>query len=236
MTLLPPSRFFPLAESADADGLLLIGGELNPSWLLDAYRHGVFPWPIFEDPELMAWWSPDPRAVFERGAFRISRRLARTIRGGRFQVTCDHDFSGVVRGCATALDRVGNTWLTPELIRVYHRMFEAGVAHSIEVWHEGELAGGTYGVSLGGLFAAESMFYRVRDASKVALAHLSWHLQSRGYVLWDIQQLTSHTASLGATEIPRCEYLNRLALALASPVTFGRELENAESAKPERRG
>ena len=148
MTLLPPSRFFPSVDTADADGLLLIGGELTPAWLLDAYRHGIFPWPIFEDPELMAWWSPSPRAVFEPDRFHASRRLMQTVRSGRFEVTADQDFSAVIRGCATAQDRVGNTWLTPELIRSYERLFEMGIAHSIEVYHEGELAGGTYDYGL----------------------------------------------------------------------------------------
>jgi leucyl/phenylalanyl-tRNA---protein transferase len=226
MTLLPPSRFFPPTDTADADGLLLIGGELKTSWLLDAYRHGIFPWPIFDDPELMAWWSPDPRAVFERGGFHVSRSLRRASRNGRFETTCDSAFSEVIRGCATAQGRVGNTWLTPELIEVYERLFEMGVAHSIEVWHQGELAGGTYGVALNGLFTAESMFYRVRDASKVALVRLSEHLAARGYVLWDIQQLTSHTARLGAVEVPREKYLRRLARALSTPVIFGSTLEN----------
>ncbi len=224
MTLLPPSRFFPSVDTADADGLLLIGGELTPAWLLDAYRHGIFPWPIFEDPELMAWWSPSPRAVFESDRFHASRRLMQTVRSGRFEVTADQDFSAVIRGCATAQDRVGNTWLTPELIRSYERLFEMGIAHSIEVYHEGRLAGGTYGVAIGGLFTAESMFFRVRDASKVALVHLAHHVKTRGYRLWDIQQLTSHTARFGAIEISREDYFRRLSLALSVKVTFGDHL------------
>jgi leucyl/phenylalanyl-tRNA--protein transferase len=193
--------------------------------MLDAYRHGVFPWPIFEDPELTAWWSPDPRAVFEIGRFRASRRLLRTCRSGKFQVTCDEAFSKVIRHCATGNGREGNTWLTPDLIRAYERLFELGVAHSVEVWQEGELAGGTYGVGLGGLFAAESMFFLVRDASKVALVHLHAHLVARGYALWDIQQLTTHTHSLGARELTRREYLARLGIALQLPVSFGFRLE-----------
>jgi leucyl/phenylalanyl-tRNA--protein transferase len=163
--------------------------------------------------------------VFELGTFYASSRLLRTDRSGRFQVTCDEAFSNVIRGCATANGREGNTWLTPDLIRAYERLFELGIAHSIEVWREGELAGGTYGIGLGGLFAAESMFFRVRDASKIALLHLHRHLISRGYHLWDIQQLTSHTASLGAREIPRHEYLERLSQALQLAVTFGYRLE-----------
>ena len=225
MTLLPPSRFFPPVDQADADGLLFVGGELTATWLLDAYRHGIFPWPIFEDAELMAWWTPDPRAIFELDRFHIPRRLGPTLRRGIFEVTCDREFSGVINGCATSSDRVGNTWLTPELIAAYEKLHEMGVAHSIEVWHEGQLAGGTYGVALGGLFTAESMFYRVSDASKIALVHLHRHLVARGYTLWDIQQLTHHTARFGAGEIPRAQYLRRLSRALQSPVTFGERLE-----------
>jgi leucyl/phenylalanyl-tRNA---protein transferase len=229
MTMMPPSRaasrFFPPLESADEDGLLLIGGDLTPAWLLDAYRNGIFPWPIFDDPELTAWWSPDPRAIFELDQFHISRRLAQTWRSGKFQVTCDRAFSGVLRGCASAQDRLGNTWLTDDLIAAYERLFELGVAHSVEAWYEGRLAGGTYGIALGGLFTAESMFYSVRDASKVVLASLHAHLVSRGYSLWDIQQLTPHTQRFGAREISRREYVERLSNAVTEPVTFGDELE-----------
>jgi leucyl/phenylalanyl-tRNA--protein transferase len=225
MTLLPPSKFFPPVDHADADGLLFVGGELTSTWLLDAYRHGIFPWPIFEDAELMAWWTPDPRAVFELDRFHIPRRLFSTLNRGKFTVTCDRDFAGVIEGCATTPDRVGNTWLTPELIEAYQRLHETGVAHSVEVWHEGQLAGGTYGIALGGLFTAESMFYRISDASKVALVYLHRHLVKRRYQLWDIQQVTNHTARFGAVEIPRAQYLRRLSRALQAPVTFGDRLE-----------
>jgi len=223
MSLLPPSRFFPPAEMADADGLLALGGRLTPGWLLDAYQHGIFPWPQSDIDEPMLWWSPDPRAIIELDRFRVSRRLARTCRSGRFTLTCDRDFAGVIRGCATASGRVGQTWLTPRMIRAYQRLFELGHAHSVESWHEGQLAGGVYGVAIGGLFAAESMFYRVRDASKVAVVHLVSHLRARGYQLLDIQQVTPATAQFGAIEIPRSAYLGRLARAVALPVTFGGE-------------
>jgi leucyl/phenylalanyl-tRNA--protein transferase len=223
MTELPPSDFFPPAETARADGLLLIGGKLNTQWLLDAYRQGIFPWPVFG--QTLAWWSPDPRAVIEFERFHVSRRLARTLRSGRFEVSCNRDFAGVIHGCATAQDRRRATWLTPAMQVAYRRLHALGYAHSVEVWQEGKLAGGTYGVSIGGLFSAESMFHYATDASKVALAHLVAHLRSRSYHLLDIQQLTSHTASLGATEIPRHEFLARLAVAQQQPVTFGTELE-----------
>jgi leucyl/phenylalanyl-tRNA--protein transferase len=226
MRSLPPSRFFPPAELADADGLLALGGKLTPEWLLDAYRHGIFPWPIDEDAPV-AWWSPDPRAIIELDNLHVSRRLRRTLRSGKFQVTCDQDFAGVIRGCASAPGRVGHTWITRAMIRAYTRMFELGHVHSVEAWHDGRLAGGVYGVAIGGLFAAESKFYRVRDASKVALVHLVSHLAARGYVLLDIQQYTPHTARLGAIEIPRKKYLSRLAEAIAVPVSFGGTLRSA---------
>jgi leucyl/phenylalanyl-tRNA--protein transferase len=171
--------------------------------------------------EPIVWWSPERRAIFELDAFHISRRLARTLRSGPFKVTSDRDFAGVIRGCATATGRRGNTWLTPAMIEAYCRMHALGHAHSIEVWQNHRLVGGTYGIAIGGLFAAESMFYCARDASKVALAQLVAHLSARGYLLFDIQQWTPHTGSLGAIEIPRDDYLRRLARAIELPVTFG---------------
>jgi leucyl/phenylalanyl-tRNA--protein transferase len=224
-TILPKSKFFPPAEMAEPEGVVLFGGKLTSEWLLDAYAHGIFPWPIFDGTDIMVWWSPDPRAVFELDRFHVSRRLARTCRSGQFEVTCDQDFAGVLQGCATAGDRQQNTWLTPQMIEAYTQLHQLGYAHSIEVWSEGELAGGTYGIALGGLFAGESMFHRVRDASKVALVHLVHHLRVRGYTLFDIQQCTTHTASLGAIEIARDDYLRRLAAALPLSVTFGQRLE-----------
>ena len=217
--LLAP-RFFPPPTATTQEGLLCVGGRLTTNWLLDAYSHGIFPWPMWEN-EPIVWWSPDPRAIFELNAFHISRRLARTLRRERFAATCDRDFGGVIRGCATAAGRSGNTWLTPAMIEAYCRMHALGHAHSVEVWQEGRLVGGTYGIAIGGLFAAESMFYRVRDASKVALAHLLAHLNLRGYQLFDIQQWTPHTGSLGAIEISRDVYLRRLARVINLPVTFG---------------
>ncbi len=222
---LPKSKFFPPAELAEPEGVVMFGGQLNVEWLLDAYAHGIFPWPIFDGTDIMVWWSPDPRAVFELDQFRVSRRLARTCRSGRFEITCNRDFPGVIAGCASSDGRVSNTWLTPKMIDAYTRLHDLGHAHSIEVWHEGQLAGGTYGVAIGGFFAGESMFHRVRDASKVGLAFLVAHLRARGYALFDIQQCTPHTLSLGAIDIPRSEYLRRLALALPKDVTFGDSLE-----------
>lgn len=229
MTELPPSKFFPPAALAGADGLVFFGGRLTPDWLVDAYSQGIFPWPFSPDDTILAWWSPDPRAIIEFDALHVPRRLLRSIRSERFTVTCDRDFSGVIQGCATAQHRPGNTWLGPAMIRAYERMFELGIAHSVEAWHEGRLVGGTYGLSIGGLFSAESMFYAISDASKIALVHLITHLKARGYVLLDIQQLTPHTARFGARTIPRDEYLARLACAIRLPIKFGEKLDGKVS-------
>lgn len=220
MLILPPSRFFPPVKTADRDGLLAFGGSLAPEWLLDAYCHGIFPWPMTADGEPLMWWSPDPRAVIELDRLHISRRLRRTCRQAFLRITYDRAFPAVIQGCSAEGDRAGATWLTPAMIDAYVRLHQLGHAHSVEAWDGDRLAGGVYGVAIAGLFAAESMFYRVRDASKVALVHLVAHLQRRGYRLLDIQQLTPHSARMGAIEIPRREYLARLAVALGAPVSF----------------
>ena len=223
MTKLPKPRFFPPPQLAEPSGVVLFGGQLTPEWLLDAYAHGIFPWPIFDHADLLVWWSPDPRAIFELDTFRAPRRLMQTARSGRFEVTLDRDFAGVIRGCATAQDRTNNTWITPAMIEAYERLHALGHAHSVEVWRGGRLAGGIYGVALGAVFAGESMFHVERDASKVALTRLIHHLLRRGYQLFDIQQLTPHTESLGAIEISRAEYLRRLARSQTVEITFGTE-------------
>jgi leucyl/phenylalanyl-tRNA---protein transferase len=207
--------FFLNPELADEYGLVAVGGDLRPQTLLHAYRRGVFPW--FGDGDPICWWSPDPRAVFELDHFHLPRRLRRTIRSGRFTITVNRAFGGVIRGCA---DREEGTWLTASMIEAYERLHRLGHAHSVEAWEGGELAGGVYGVALGGLFAGESMFHRRRDASKVALVHLVERLRQRGFQLFDIQMLTEHTARLGAVEIPRAEYLSRLGQALACKASF----------------
>jgi leucyl/phenylalanyl-tRNA--protein transferase len=208
------------AESADEQGLVGIGADLEPETILAAYASGVFPtrFEPYCDPEWpMFWWSPDPRAIIELDGFQVSRRLARTIRSGRFQIAINRDFRGVMLGCA---DREEGTWITHDVVAAYTRLFELGYAHSVEVWKDSQLVGGTYGLAIGGLFAAESKFHRVTDASKIALAALVEHLNRRGYQLLDIQMVTPHTASLGAIEIPRKDYLRRLSDALAVTPTF----------------
>jgi leucyl/phenylalanyl-tRNA--protein transferase len=209
-------RLFLDPERADAEGLVGVGGDLSPPLLLEAYRRGIFPW--FDEESPILWWSPDPRAIFELNGLHVSRRLARTVRSGRFTASVDRAFVEVVKGCAHRPN--DGVWITADMIDAYVRLHEIGHAHSVEVWHEGRLAGGVYGVTIGGLFAGESMFTRVRDASKVALVHLMERLRQRGFQLFDVQFLNEHTAGLGAVEIPRREYLSRLHRAVACAARF----------------
>lgn len=207
---------FPPAEHADADGLVAIGGHLTPERLLAAYTRGIFPW--YEEGLPVLWWSPDPRGILEFENLHISRSLRRTIRQGIFEITFDRNFNGVIEGCADHHGR-GN-WLTRDMLRAYKELHRLGYAHSAEAWHRGRLAGGIYGVAIGGFFSGESMFYRIPDASKVALVALVERLRRRGFVLFDLQILNPHTRSLGGTEIPRREYLRRLGEAIRTVASF----------------
>jgi len=219
---LTDSLFFPPATQARLDGLLAIGGELTPPFLLDAYTHGIFPWPITELHGRLAWWSPNPRGVFQWDKIHVPRRLLRTVRNGPFEITSDTDFAGVIRGCATPRNDGSGTWITPDMRDAYIRLHELGWAHSVEAKLDGRLVGGVYGVAIHGLFAAESMFYEVSNASKVALVRLLEHLRIRGYGLIDLQMVTENTARFGATEISRREYLWCLKMAMKqTDVTFG---------------
>ncbi len=210
---------FPPATSADRDGLVAVGGDLSVERLLLAYRSGIFPWPIFHD-DLMTWFSPDPRAILELDRLHLSRSLQKLLRRGAFEVTLNEDFSQVVDGCGAPAPDRPSTWITREMKQAYLRLHEQGYAHSVEARIEGELVGGLYGVSIGGFFAGESMFSRVTNASKVALVTLVQRLRDRGYGLLDIQQATPHLVSMGATEIPRKRYLQRLTNALARDCRF----------------
>jgi leucyl/phenylalanyl-tRNA---protein transferase len=221
-----PSRYFPPPSRWSADGLVAIGGRLTTERLLDAYRHGIFPWPSSAH-EPMLWWSPEPRAILPLDDVHRSRRLQRRMRSGEFSVRVDAAFAEVIAACGTGPGRQGGTWLTPDMIAAYIELHRLGHAHCVETWKDGVLAGGVYGIAIGGLFAAESMFYRARDASKVALVSLVDHLRVRGYQLLDVQQWTPHTGSLGVIEIPRREYLRRLGEVVDLPVTFGNELASA---------
>lgn len=200
----------------DEEGMVAIGGDLKPERLMDAYRRGIFPWYSHGMPIL--WWSPDPRAIIPLDGLRVSRRLARTYRGGRFRCTFNQAFSRVIQACSE--QREEGTWITAEMIDAYSRLHALGHAHSTEVWHEDRLVGGLYGVAIGGLFAGESMFHRMTDASKVAMVHLFDHLRRRGFLLFDTQFVTPHTTRMGALEIPRKEYLHRLREAVEARVAF----------------
>jgi leucyl/phenylalanyl-tRNA--protein transferase len=212
--LLPPCRFvFPDPGGADPEGLLAVGGDLEPATLIAAYRAGIFPWP--QDEDVLLWWSPDPRAILPLDGLHVSRRLARRLRQHHFRATLNAAFADVVAGCAARED----TWITSAMRAAYVQLHRLGWAHSVEVWTpDGGLAGGLYGVAVGALFSAESMFHRVRDASKVALVALVEHARRVGVSLLDVQVPSSHLDSLGARAIPRREYLARLAEAVERPV------------------
>ena len=203
-----PMSAFPDPAKAPKSEPLAFGGDLSVGTLLDAYRHGIFPW--FNPGEVIQWWSPDPRALFVVEDFHVPRRLARTIRSGVFNCTIDTAFTRVMEGCS---EREEGSWIGPEVIDAYSDLHRAGHAHSVEVWRDGQLAGGVYGVRTGALFAGESMFARVTDASKVALVFLMQRLRERGFVALDAQILNSHTESLGAVNVPRALFLKLLAAA-----------------------
>jgi leucyl/phenylalanyl-tRNA--protein transferase len=187
---------------------------LDPGFLLRAYAAGIFP--MADASGHVDWYAPDPRAIIEHHDFRRSRSLRATLRRGTFEVRIDSAFEAVMRACA---DRP-QTWLNEEFIRAYTMLHRAGYAHSVEAWRDGQLVGGLYGVAVGAAFCGESMFSRATDASKVCLAALVDRLSSRGFLLHDVQFITPHLASLGATLIPRAEYERRLARALEHPCPF----------------
>jgi leucyl/phenylalanyl-tRNA--protein transferase len=201
--------YFPDPEQADSDGLLAVGGDLSPERLLAAYDRGVFPWYDKGLPPL--WWSPDPRAIITSDALQISRSMRREIRGTTLTLTFDRAFREVMYQCGQKRDN--GTWILSAMLDAYTHLFELGHAHSIEVWEQDELVGGLYGVHRGALFAAESMFHRRTNASKLALLACVHVLEALGVTLIDVQFLTEHLASLGAREISRNEYLRRLAVA-----------------------
>ncbi|MDO3379006.1 leucyl/phenylalanyl-tRNA--protein transferase [Geoalkalibacter halelectricus] len=199
---------FPPVELAEDGGLLAVGGDLSPRRLLLAYSMGIFPWFNAEDPIL--WWSPDPRFILELDDLHVSRSLAKVLRRGLFSVTFDQAFGQVIRACAQVRAATEGTWITPAMLASYERLHEMGYAHSVEVWRDGELVGGLYGVCLGRCFFGESMFHRAADASKVALVALVERLKARDFELLDCQMPSDHLTSLGARSIPRAEFLKRL--------------------------
>jgi leucyl/phenylalanyl-tRNA--protein transferase len=212
----PPTPWqFPPPTGAP-DDLVCLGADLEPGTILAAYRAGLFPMPY--DRRRLGWWSPDPRGVLPLDRLRVARSLRRSAR--RYEVRFDTAFIDVITACATVRRRGG--WITPAFIAAYGRLHELGWTHSVETWtDDGELAGGLYGVAIGGLFAGESMFHRRTDASKVALLALVDQLRASGMTLLDVQWLTPHLATLGATEVSRTRYLALLHDALAVRTTFG---------------
>jgi len=221
---------FPPVESAlgDPNGLIAAGDDLSPERLVDAYARGIFPW--FGDDDPVLWWSPDPRMVLQPRDLHVSRSLRRAIRSARYAVTLDAAFPHVVAGCAEPRDAEGGTWITAGMAAAYNRLAALGFAHSVEVWAGDTLVGGLYGVALGRMFYAESMFSRRRDASKIALVYLVRQLERWGFELVDCQMFTTHLASLGAREISRTEFLqfvDRLARlpAVPSPWALAPDLE-----------
>jgi leucyl/phenylalanyl-tRNA--protein transferase len=207
---------FPSPDLASDIGLLAVGGDLSRERLLLAYQMGIFPW--FSQGEPIMWWSPDPRLVLYPEELLISRSLKKALNRGVFQVTMNSEFDAVIRSCAQ-IRRKDNegTWILEEMVDAYNQLHAGGVAHSIEVWYEGELAGGLYGVALGGCFFGESMFSRISNASKVAFVRLIEHLRTHGFHMVDCQVTTDHLKQFGAREIPRSDFLSELKRSLAGP-------------------
>ena len=199
-------EWFPPTDQAleEPPGLLAAGGDLSPERLLAAYRRGIFPW--YSPGQPVLWWSPDPRAVLFPEEFHCSRSLARTLRRGHFSLSLDRDFAAVIDGCAAPRRGSPGTWITSEMRSAYLKLHALGAAHSVEVWQAGALAGGLYGVRLGGVFFGESMFSRVRDASKAALAHLVAVCRSNALAVIDCQLPSQHLTSLGSRTIPRSQF------------------------------
>lgn len=212
-----------LTEAEGAPGLLAAGGDLTPERLLDAYRRGIFPW--FSENQPILWWSTDPRMVLPTAEFRVSRSLCKTLRkidrsastGGRWQVRFDTAFRQVITNCAAPRQDSDGTWISREIIAAYCALHDLGYAHSSELWLDGELVGGAYGLCIGRMFYGESMFARVSDSSKVALAYLVDFLRCEGVELIDCQQETSHLASLGARPVARAEFITLMKTALSRP-------------------
>ncbi|MCK6556246.1 leucyl/phenylalanyl-tRNA--protein transferase [Candidatus Binatia bacterium] len=204
-----PIRSFPDPRDASPEGIVAMGGDLHPESLVLAYREGIFPWPVDGLPLL--WFSPPERGVLEFDGLHVPRSLARARRRSSLRFTIDRAFPAVIRACAgTARPDQGGTWITPAMEAAYGRLHRLGVAHSVEAWAGDELVGGVYGVDVDGAFAAESMFYRRPDASKLALLFLIGHLRGRGLDWLDIQVMTPHLARLGARTITRDAFLARL--------------------------
>ena len=209
MYRLTDALLFPSPEQASAEGIVAVGGDLQPERVMLAYQKGIFPW--FESDDFLLWWSPDPRMVLFPDRLKISKSMRTVLRKKQFEVTFNKAFDQVVEACAK-VKRFGQngTWITPGLMEVYSTLHIQGHAHSVEVWEEGSLVGGLYGIDLGTVFCGESMFSKSSNASKVALIFLVKELKKNKYELIDCQVPTQHLASMGAEPISRTEFLTFL--------------------------
>jgi leucyl/phenylalanyl-tRNA--protein transferase len=218
---LEPHHPFPPASTALAEpnGLLAAGADLSAARLIEAYRSGIFPW--FSDDQPVLWWSPDPRMVLFPQEFKIARSLAKRLRKRDYEIRTDSCFEAVMRACAAPRAAQDGTWITDEMIAAYSALNQRGVAHSVETWVGGVLAGGLYGIALGRMFYGESMFARATDASKLALAHLVRQLARMDFGMIDCQMRTAHLASFGAREIPRSEFMLKLQELVNYPTQSG---------------
>ncbi|MEO8442166.1 MAG: leucyl/phenylalanyl-tRNA--protein transferase [Betaproteobacteria bacterium] len=219
--LRPGDPFPPLTQAlAEPNGLLAAGGELSAARLIDAYRNGIFPW--FNSGQPILWWSPDPRMVLIPRELKVARSLAKILRNRDYEVRADTDFRQVICACAEPRATDDGTWISAEMIAAYCALHQRGIAHSLETWIGGELAGGLYGVAIGRMFYGESMFTRAPDASKIALVHLARELQRRDFGMIDCQMYTRHLASFGAREIPRADFVRKLQELVNCPLAPGR--------------
>lgn len=211
-----PEWFPPLEQALEEpSGLLAAGGDLSPERLLAAYRRGIFPW--YSPGQPVLWWSPDPRAVLFPEEFHCTRSLAKSLRNGGFTASIDRDVAAVIDGCAAPRAASPGTWITSEMRAAYLKLHRLGYAHSVETWRADALVGGLYGVRLGGVFFGESMFSRVRDASKVALTHLVAVCRHNGLAVIDCQLPSHHLSSLGARTIPRSQFQALLREQVSGP-------------------
>jgi len=216
------ATLFPDVELAltDPDGLLAVGGDLSIERLCAAYKNGIFPW--YSDGQPILWWSPNPRAVLFLDNLIIPRSLQKILRNQNYQVTLDSAFEKVIAECAQPRKDSNGTWIVSDMQHAYIRLFKKGLAHSVEVWHNDELIGGLYGVSLGGAFFGESMFSRQSNGSKIALVYLVEQLKQWGFGFIDAQVYSDHLGSLGASNIPRSEFISRLQIEINKTTRIGR--------------
>lgn len=219
---LEPEQPFPPVHRAlrEPNGLLAAGGDLSVERLIAAYRQGIFPW--YGDGQPVLWWSPDPRMVLYPREIAVSRSLRKRLRRRDFELRVDTCFPRVMRACAEPRPGQGGTWITDAMLEAYTSLHAAGMAHSVETWIDGDLAGGLYGVALGGVFFGESMFSRATDASKIALVHLARQLARWNFGIVDCQMATAHLASLGAREIPRKDFVRALSELVNYPTRTGK--------------